>query len=194
LSAPDIWVDIGQRRVVPAEIAISGDSLTIALAEVVASDSVEIGFRTRVLENAFVIDVDIAHSELPGLWQSVEPATSRSNVVLLPDLPGSNALIRDLSINPVVMTPNGDGVNEQLELQFAVLKVASSKAIVRIFDLSGRQVAVLPQGTGTGVVTFKWSGTGDHGRPVAPGMYVASIEIHSDSGTDRVVRSFAVAY
>ena len=194
VSAEDVFVEIGDRRVTPRVMEVNQDSLLITLAEVVIDDSVEIGFRTRVLSNASVVSLDIAKSDRPGLWQSVEAAESQSNVVFLPDLPGSSSLIRGLSMRPGVITPNGDGVNEQLVLEFAVLKVESDNASIRIFDLTGRQVAELRQGTGSGVVSFEWTGTDDQGQQVPPGLYLASIEIRSQSGVDRVVRPFAVAY
>ncbi len=118
----------------------------------------------------------------------------QADVVFLPDLPASGALIRDLSMRPAIATPNGDGVNDLLELEFAVLKVASDNASVRIFDLTGKQVALLRRGTGSGVVSFAWPGTDDSGRPVLPGVYLTSVEVHAMSGVDRVVRSFALAY
>jgi hypothetical protein len=190
----DVYVEIGGRRVTPLALEAHDDSLLITLAEVVVVDSVEIGFRTHVLDNASVVSLDIANTARPGLWQSVEAAQSQSNVVFLSDLPGSSSLIRGLSMRPDVITPNGDGVNEQLEFEFAVLKVDSDNASIRIFDLTGRLVAELREGAGSGVVSFAWTGIDDQGRPVPPGIYLASIEVRSQSGVDRVIRPFAVAY
>jgi hypothetical protein len=192
--AEDVFVEIGGRRVTPLALEARDDSLLITMADIIVADSVKIGFRTSVLNNASVVNLDIANSKRPGLWQSVEAAESQSNVVFLSDLPGSSSLIRGLSMRPGVITPNGDGVNEQLEFEFAVLKVDSDNALIRIFDLTGRQVAELRDGTGSGVVSFAWAGTDDEGRPVPPGLYLASIEIRSQSGVNRVVRPFAVAY
>ncbi len=194
VSAEDVFVEVGGHQTAAREIEAHGDTLLISLAGIVQADSVEIGFRTRVLHNASVVTLDIGNSDNPGLWQSVEAAESQSNVVFLPDLPASNALIGDLSMRPAVVTPNGDGVNDLLELEFAVLKVTSDNASVRIFDLTGKQVTLLRRGTGSGVVSFAWPGTDDSGRPVLPGVYLASVEVHAMSGVDRVVRPFAVAY
>ena len=190
----DVIVEIGNRQVSPQRLDVRDDSLLISLQEVVMDDTVRIGFRTRLLSNATVVGLDIGHSDRPGLWQSVEPAENKRNVVFLPDVPGSSALIRDLSVHPGVITPNGDGMNEKLQLEFAILKVESGNATVRIFDLTGTQLAELHQGTATGLVRFTWSGIDDHGRHVPPGLYLASVEVGSQSGVERIVRPFAVAY
>ena len=190
----ELFVEIGDHRVTPQAIEAHGDSVTITLADVVVGDSVEVGFRTRVLNNASVVDLYLGNQARPGLWQSVEAAESKSNVVFLSDLPESSSLIHGLSLNTRVVTPNGDGVNDRMELGFAVLKVGSENASVRIFDMSGRQVALLRQGKGSGVVTFAWTGVDDEGQPVPPGLYLAMIEVDSMSGVDREVRSFSVAY
>ena len=52
----------------------------------------------------------------------------------------SEALIQDVSMGTVV-TPNGDGINDELLVQFALLKVLEDRPLgVEIFDLGGRMV------------------------------------------------------
>ena len=93
-----------------------GDSLFVELPRAVLADSVQVSFTTRVLQNATVFVLDLGASDRPGLWQSVEPAERRSNLVMLPDLPGGS-LIGDLSFSTPVLTPNGDGINDEVEVR-----------------------------------------------------------------------------
>jgi hypothetical protein len=164
------------------------------MSELVFTDSVQIEFTTRVLRNATLFAVDLGHSKQPGLWQSVDAADRRANIVFLPDLVGSSQLIGDLLIAPPVFTPNGDGINEQVEIRFALLKATLANPSVRIFDLAGRLVAELDQPQGTDIKTYTWSGRGTDGKVVQPGVYLCHIDAGAEAGDAVVVRTLPVAY
>ncbi|MDP6701743.1 MAG: gliding motility-associated C-terminal domain-containing protein, partial [Candidatus Latescibacteria bacterium] len=177
------------------ETAFRGDSLLVTLPEPVRDDSIRVSFNTRLIRNATLFALDLGSSAHPDLWQSVEPATRRANIVMLPELTGSTRLIDDLRLSSPVVTPNGDGINDQLRISFVTFKIEGRTPQARIYDLAGRMVAELaaPAVDGAGHV-FTWSGRNTAGAVVPTGAYVLRLELGADAGEDTVLRNIAVAY
>jgi hypothetical protein len=194
LSTEEVELTIDGVSTVPASISAQEDSLFIALPQKIIGDSVQVSFTARVLQNAAVFTLDLGNGQRPGIWQSVEPATRRSNVVLLPELPRSGQLIDDLRVEPALFTPNGDGANEQLAISFVVLKLTAANAEVKIHDLAGRFITRLAATETDGRLTFPWSGHDAQGALVPPGTYLCRIDLGADHGEDLRLRAIAVAY
>ncbi len=194
-AATDIEVRVGGALVEPSSIDISADSLLIALPLAVRSDSIETSFTTRVVHNATVFGLDLGSSAHPGLWQSVEAAARRSNIVMLPDLIGASQLIGDFSISSPVLTPNGDGINDEVQIRFVAFKIERGTPHIQVFDLSGRPIAQLRAPTAQGATyTFTWSGHNETGELVQPGIYLYRLDLGAATGEDTALRSIAVAY
>ncbi|MBI2506165.1 MAG: gliding motility-associated C-terminal domain-containing protein [Candidatus Latescibacteria bacterium] len=194
IDAGRIEVRSGEERIAPAEVSVSQDSLWVFLPQQHRADSLELSFTARLLRNATVFALDLGNAARPGLWQSVEAVERGANVVFLPELTGSQRLIRDLEIIPPAFTPNGDGINDQLEIRFAVLKVEKARPRVRIFDLAGRPVAELTEAGGGLAKVYRWSGIAADGHRVAPGVYLCHIDLGAEVGKEAVARSIAVVY
>jgi hypothetical protein len=188
-----VEVEIGGQAITPTSVEVRGDSLLVDLPEPVRNDSLRASFTTRVLQNATVFALDLGSSARPGIWQSVEAAERRANIVMLPELTGSGQLIVDLQM-PDVFTPNGDGVNDRLEVRFVALKVEGSAAEVAVYDLAGRRQAALVPGQAGSQRIYTWSGRNDAGDLVEPGIYLLRIDLGADAGEDIALRSFSVAY
>ena len=189
-----VEVRVGGRVVEPVEVRAGGDSLLVDLPELVRSDSVEIAFSTRVLRNASVFTLDLGNSGRAGVWQSVEPESRNANVVYLPGLAGAAGLIGDLQVTPAVFTPNGDGVNDALEVRFALLKVTGAVPTVDVYDLAGRRVASLATESIGDLKVFGWDGRNAAGGLVPPGTYVCRIEAGGQAGKNEVLRTVGVGY
>jgi gliding motility-associated-like protein len=114
--------------------------------------------------------------------------------VLLPDLASSDRLIDDLKVSNTAFTPNGDGVNDQLELSFVLLKADAIEPQVEILDMSGRTIAQLSGRANGPVRHFSWDGRHDSGQQVAPGVYLYRIDTNTDAGQTQQVRTISVAY
>ncbi len=193
INLPSVSVEKGV-EIVSAETSLRGDSLLIALPEPVIDDSVRVHFTTRLVRNATLFALDLGSSAHPGLWQSVEPAARRANIVMLPELTSSSQLIDDFFISSPTLTPNGDGINDQLAVRFVVLKVEDREPRVNVFDLAGRKVAVLtPVAEGLHHL-FNWDGTQASGAAVEPGIYVLRVDLGADTGDDTMLRTISVAY
>ena len=194
-AASDIDVQIGGVAVEPSFVDIRADSLHIGLPSAVTADSVEVSFTTRVVQNATLFGLDLGSSERPDLWQSVEAETRRANIVMLPALADATKLIDELSLSSPVLTPNGDGANDEVQIRFVALKVTKQTPRVLIYDLAGRPVSELPPPTVQGATyVFSWTGRDAAGNLVRPGAYLCRIDLGADAGVDTTLHTVAVAY
>ena len=74
-------------------------------------------------------------------------------------------------------------------LAFSVTRAASAAPVtVRVYSLSGRLIRILVnEQLAPGVYEIGWDGADDHGRPAAPGVYVAIMSAGSFRATQRLI-------
>ena len=190
----NVALRIGGGEVVPEAVGLHGDSLLVSLPRIVVADSVEVDFTARLWDNAALFALDLGASERPGIWQSVVPSERRANIVLLPDLPVQSALVGDVEIAPAAFTPNGDGVNDAVDISFMVFKAKGIKPQVQIFDVAGRLVAQPTGSEVTGRWHFRWSGQTAGSGLALPGMYFCRIDPGAASSGEAVLRPLVLAY
>jgi hypothetical protein len=190
-SGPDsLWVQL------PSSVNRVASSRSHAL--------VEFQFESRTYTQNAVFEAFIRSSGDPSaIFQRVE--SESCDATELVDASTSAARLVDVSgvitgveLNSVI-TPNGDGINDALEVRFVLLKVSAERPLeVAIHDLQGRLVARgLPVGTAeavAGEVTFTWDGVGENGQVVPPGVYLCRIAADTDAGSKNVTRVIHVAY
>ncbi len=194
VATNELELRIGQQSATPARVEQKGDSLLIDLPRTVIADSVQVVFTTRILDNATVFPLDLGLAGRPGLWQSVEPAERRSNIVMLPALAESHRLIDEFALASPVITPNGDGIHDELDMRFVVFKVDAVAPTLTLYDLAGRRITKIqsiPTETGQ---RFTWSGHNPAGELVEPGVYLYRLDLNADSGRDTRTGTIAVAY
>ena len=112
--------------------------------------------------------------------------------MFLPALPAWTDLIGNLSIRPDSFTPNGDGVNDEITIEFSIFKV-KKPARVTIYDTVGRMVREVPVQPGGGNV-YVWDGRDREEETVPPGLYLCRIWVDADAGNRTVHRTIAVSY
>ena len=82
-----------------------------------------------------------------------------------------------------VLTPNGDGVNDQLTVSFTLQGITAAPVEVGIYDLRGRLVRQLvSQVRSEGRYGDIWDGMTDGGM-VPPGVYLAQVWVKTDLGS-----------
>ena len=103
--------------------------------------------------------------------------------------------VGELQLSSAVLTPNGDGTNDELTISYALVNLAGSVPVtVGVFDLSGRQVALMTSDRASGSFTETWDGTDGGTKLMPPGIYLIRMDVTTDKSTDTVLSSVALAY
>ncbi len=187
------------------EVVMETDSLWVRLPAAIKTTSgsalVELQFEATIfVYNTFFIG-SLGHSEFENSWQRADDGDangvvdSETTVVLALE---RGELLGDLQVDSG-FTPNGDGINDELEVSFSLMRVLASTPVqVEVYDLSGRLVARITEETITaGRHTVAWTGVDQSGAIVPPGIYLMRIDldVHSTSKKNTSVhRLVHVAY
>ena len=104
-------------------------------------------------------------------------------------------LFTGVVFSSAVITPNGDGINDQITLDYILLKATHEVEVeVVVYDLSGRPVYSLYQARDrSGPNQVSWDGR-DGAGAVPPGMYLLRLKAATDAGIATQMRSIAVVY
>ena len=187
--ASDVRVLVDEAEVA-AEVEESSDSLVVLrLPERVRTDSVEVILPLRVTDNAVLFDAWVSSSRTPERQQRIRPVEHGALTVFVPEIATGSRLLRELSVSTTVLSPNGDGFNDDVGIAVLAVKTSVSPTVT-IRDLSGRQVA---EATPTGAGTFRWDGR-SNGEMLPPGIYLLTATLETDARTEREQRLIHLAY
>ena len=144
--------------------------------------------------NLFLLDTDQPDEirQLVDAGDATDLVESSTNVVMLPV---SQSLLNNLDTSTRVLTPNGDGVNDDLVAVFDLVNVLVPRPLTfSVFDLSGRRVHNVDLDATAGRTEFSWDGRNDDGNLVPPGLYIVDITVSGDSGDRSSHQVVSVAY
>ena len=187
-------------------VHIAPDSLRFSVALFpprTAGDSggvVEVFFRAPVLRYGTTFRGWVRDTQRPlELAQAINRGNAASEIaseVLTVRTSISRRLLDDLTVQPKIATPNGDGVNEQIHFSFKLLQVTQQVPLrLAVFDLSGRSLRVIHDGQQpSGGLRFSWDGRDESGAQVPPGLYVYRLSVESEKGGDQRAGTIAVVY
>ena len=104
-------------------------------------------------------------------------------------------LVGEIVLDSRVVTPNGDGANDELRVRFNLLQVVRAVPVsLELYDLSGRSIASLRAERGLGPASFTWDGRTAGGRRALPGTYVWVLRVAADAFEETHSGVLAVAW
>ena len=187
------WESENVQPVVDSELRVmstEAGSLWVQLSEPVmpgTADLIELQFSSALYAPGAVFSALVGNSSREDSWQRVDggdaTALAAGDGMVVVGPVGGHRVLSEVDVSSSVMTPNGDGVNDETTFEFAVINLTGSQEVgVRIYDLSGRLVNRITDERPevSGEYRMSWDGRGAWGGTVAPGIYLAAVEIDTD--------------
>ena len=146
----------------------------------------------KQLEVSFVVPILRFGTEFSGwvfdsndpdqIKQQIRPgnATFRfSGDALAVNTPVGGRLLVDIAVTSNPFTPNGDGVNETLEIAYKLREVTANRPVrLAIYNLAGQLVVELPPITArSGEFAHRWDGRDAAQQLVPPGTYIWRLQL-----------------
>ena len=198
-------LEMGDPRVEvdPDDVIAEASGFTVLLPRSVKEDEPPLRIRlaTALYGASGTFGGEVFERSSDVLPQAIEPGdagedvgTNRLQMVAFPSSLGD--VLGSMVIEPPVFTPQGDDINDTVQIGYSMLRVQEGVAVeVGVYGLSGEAVWTLrsPQQV-AGRHSVEWDGRDDQGGLVPPGMYIARIKVSTSEGDFEGLQPVAVAY
>ena len=197
-------VRIGGQEVAFARVEEGAERLVVGVPRLDVDQTeevVEVDFSGEIFRYGATFAGRVFDSETPQeIWQPVQAGDATA----LRD--GNSLSVQAVALGPRVLgaldlaggifTPNGDGVNDGLDIAYDLLKlVTPTPVVVEVRDLAGGLVRAVYNGLdAAGRHRRQWDGLDGHGQRVAPGVYICRVEVETEEGRRQRSGVVAVAY
>ena len=162
---------------------------------------VEVDFSGEIFRYGTTFAGRVFDSQTPQeIWQPVQPGNATAlrdgNTLSVQAVALGSRVLGALDLAGGIFTPNGDGVNDGLDIAYDLLKlVTPTPVVVEVRDLAGGLVREVYNGfDAAGRHRRWWDGLDEHGQQVAPGVYICRVEVATEEGRRQRARVVAVAY
>ena len=195
------------------QVRINGSP--VDYSEDVRTDGFEVSFpANRISEHATLLEVDFdakvlvygtrftgrvldseKEEDLPQIITpgDATPDIDTNDLLVKWDL--NRSLLGSVAVSRQYLTPNGDGVNDTVEISYSLLQVIKAIGVsVEIFDLSGRQIWQQVTEQANGEHAISWNGMDNTGQVVPPGLYVYRLVADADRGSNVHMGTLAIVY
>ena len=182
-------------EVAPTRLSGSVDTLEIRLPQRITAaynPPIRVALNTRIFLLAQPFSVEVFDSEQNSLPQKVEPGdasegVSTSSLRVTGASTSDEHPIQNFSLSASAFTPNGDGVNDRLEIRYELMRLSQLIPVhLRVYCLDGRRVAsfsLASQLSGAHQVT--WDGRDEQGTSLPAGIYLLELLLQSEARTFR---------
>ncbi len=199
-------LEIGQplAEVVPDSVRFADGVLAVYFPsdKVVRSageEHLRLTFRTALLDFTTYFLGEVLELTGEHLPQSIDPgdasAELHSDDIRVFATGTSIEVLSELALGSSLLTPNGDRINDELDIAFTLLGVEATATEIGVYTLTGQQVRALMRGKlNKGLYTEQWDGRDDQGALVRPGIYLLHLKVDADKEVSEQFRLVSVAY
>ena len=187
-------------KLVETTLFVINNGFVLTLPQMISENTlIEIDFLTTPFQNNTRINSWIELKTGQSLVrQQVDPGDAVTEIDGYGDsitIPIDNKLVSSLKTYNV-FTPNEDGINDVLKINFDVLKVSSPRPItVQIYNLNGRLIRQLLNDLGgSDHYEIGWDGYLDNQTLTLPGLYILKVAVQGDTRTHSISRLIGVHY
>ena len=156
-------------------------------------------FQSAVFQPSVFLASRLFNTSAASLPQSIEGGDAHadvaSNSIQVVSSDAALGVLGAVELSSPVVTPNGDGTNEQVAIGFDLFGVAGGALRVEVRDLSGRRcAAILDARAAAGPYALRWDARDERGELVPPGLYLIRVEVEVDHGTFARMEAVGIAY
>jgi len=188
----------------PAMVQEEEDGLVIQLPERVTrlnNPPIRVVFGTQVFEFAATFEGEVFTADSQSLPQAVQPgdagaAVSTNSLRVLSVAGDAPDFIQDLTLSTPVLTPNGDGTNDALRINYSLFRLPGPVPVVlEIYALDGSLVTRVEKGLqDSGPRQLSWDGRDATGRLLPPGLFLLSLDLQTQRAQSKRLLPLGIAY
>ena len=188
----------------PAGVEVVDDGFVLQLPQRISSahnPNLRVTFSAEVFDFARTFEGEVFNTDSVDLPQPVEGGDvsneiGTNSLRVLAASAANPQLVQDVQLSSGVITPNGDGVNDELVISYSLFALPQSVPVqLQVFSLDGRQVAQVQRGQqGSGPQQLHWDGRNQRGEILAPGLYLLGIGIEAEDKSALQLRPINIAY
>jgi len=162
---------------------------------------IEVDFQAEIFKFGTVFSGRVFDSERPEeVHQTLTPGDADplfdANVLQVDLQHLGQQTIQAMRLTSRVLTPNGDGINDEIGIEYDLLNLVGSVPVtMEVYDLSGRRMGVVASGIAeSGRFAIAWDGRDGGGATMSPGLYILRIVVDADGGVVSSERIVSLAY
>lgn len=188
----------------PLAVVEGDEELAVVLPERIgpeAASEVQVVFVAEVFALAWTFAGEVYNDGMDALPQPVEPGDAstalETNSLRVLGVAGPSAgPVLGLDFSTQVLTPNGDGVHDEVEIGYALVGLPEEVPVLfKVYSLAGQQVAQRSLGVQRfGAQRVRWDGRDAAGALLPPGLYLVEIALEAAQTGRRRLRPLTLIY